>query len=70
MNKYRQYYVTIQLSNGGIESLFLDLDNEELACPEVFESKIRDYWDMNCPHFSEIDKYINMHLISWSLIEG
>lgn len=26
MNKHRQYYVTIQLSNGGIESLFLDLD--------------------------------------------
>ena len=68
-NKMRKFYVTIQLSNGGIESLFIDLNEGELATDEMFADKIEEWWHMNCKYMSDSDKYIESHIIAWSQIE-
>ena len=39
----RKFYVTTQLSNGGIESLFIDLNEGELATEEMFANKIEEW---------------------------
>ena len=65
----RKFYVTIQLSNGGIESLFIDLNEGELATEKVFANKIEEWWHMNCKYMSDSDKYIESHIIAWSQIE-
>lgn len=65
----RRFYVTIQLSNGGIESLVFDFEKDEVITPEAIEDKIINWWDMNCPYMILSDKYVNMHIISWSLME-
>ena len=62
----RKFYVTIQLSNGGIESLFIDLNEGELATEEMFADKIEEWWHMNCKYMSDSDKYIESHIIAWS----
>jgi hypothetical protein len=68
MNTERYYYVTIHLTNGGIESIEISLNEEESACYETFQQKIQEY-DDNHTSWETMGLYSKGHIISWSLIE-
>lgn len=63
-----RYYVTVQLTNGGIESLEIELDEGLSATYDVFKQYINEYDEDNMD-YNQIGLWSKGHIIAWSKIE-
>ena len=63
-----KYYVTVQLTNGGIESLEIELDEGLSATYDVFKQYINEYDEDNMD-YNQIGLWSKGHIIAWSKIE-
>ena len=63
-----KYYVTVQLTNGGIESLEIELDEGLKATYDIFKKYIDEY-DEKYMDYNQMGLWSKGHIISWSKIE-
>lgn len=63
-----KYYVTVQLTNGGIESVEIELDEDIKATYDIFKEYIDEYDDKNMD-YNQMGLWSKGHIISWSKIE-
>ena len=63
-----RYYVTVQLTNGGIESVEIELDEGLSATYDVFKQYINEYDEDNMD-YNQIGLWSKGHIIAWSKIE-
>lgn len=63
-----KYYVTVQLTNGGIESVEIELDEDLKATHDIFKEYIDEYDDKNMD-YNQMGLWSKGHIISWSKIE-
>ena len=63
-----RYYVTVQLTNGGIESVEIELDEDIKATHDIFKEYIDEYDDKNMD-YHQIGLWSKGHIIAWSKIE-
>lgn len=63
-----RYYVTVQLTNGGIESLEIELAEDLPATHDVFQDYIEQYDSSNMPYYLS-GLWSKGHIIAWSKIE-
>lgn len=64
----KEYYVTVQLTNGGIESLTVEIEDGEQIRYETFEEVIRKYVETNLRTW-EPELWTMGHIIAWSEIK-
>lgn len=63
-----RYYVTVQLTNGGIESLEIELDENLKATHDIFKEYIDEY-DEKYMDYNQMGLWSKGHIISWSKIQ-
>lgn len=64
-----RFYVTVQLSNGGIESLDIELDLEhDRANYDTFKAYVDEY-DEKYMSYDQLGLWSKGHIISWSKYE-
>lgn len=64
----RTFYVTVHLTNGGIESLHVKIEDDEPIQYETFEDAIRDYVE-NKIRTWEPELWTMGHIIAWSEVK-
>lgn len=64
----KKFYVTVQLTNGGIESVEIELDEDIKATYDIFKEYIDEYDDKNMD-YPQIGLWSKGHIIAWSQIE-
>ena len=64
----KKYYVTVQLTNGGIESVEIELGDSEIACHDTFRYYIEEY-DLKNMDYDQVGMWSKGHIIGWSKIE-
>ena len=63
-----KYYVTVQLTNGGIESVEIELDEDIKATYDIFKEYIDEYDDKNMD-YNQMGLWSKGHIIAWFKIE-
>ena len=64
----RTFYVTVHLTNGGIESLHVEIEDDEPIQYETFEDAIRDYVE-NKIRTWDPELWTMGHIIAWSEVK-
>lgn len=64
----RKYYVTVQLTNGGIESIEIELSAEDSVNEETFKHYVKLY-DQEYMDWRNHGLWSMGHIIAWSKIE-
>lgn len=64
----RTFYVTVHLTNGGIESLHVDIEDDAPIQYETFEEPIRKYVETNLRTWDP-ELWTMSHIIAWSEVK-
>lgn len=64
----KTFYVTVHLANGGIESLNIEIEDDEPIQYETFEEGVRNYVETNLRTW-EPELWTLGHIIAWSEIK-
>lgn len=64
----KEFYVTVHLTNGGIESLHVEVEDDEPIQYETFEDAVRDYVE-NKIRTWDPELWTMGHIIAWSEIK-
>ena len=64
----RTFYVTVQLTNGGLESLEVEIDDEDAINYDTFKNLIDEY-DEKHMDYDQLGLWSKGHIIAWSEIK-
>lgn len=64
----KTFYVTVHLTNGGIESLHVEIEDDDTIQYETFEEAVKKYVETNLRTWDH-ELWTMGHIIAWSEVK-